>query len=164
MTNTTDLAETKRRLAADIAAAGEAIATKLGSLPADGFERGGYENGWNGHQILAHLAAVEWTYPRLIDLASAANQGGQGDISGFDIDAYNNKQVEKRAGKTVADLIEEFQRNRVNTVAAVEAVDEALLSVPIKSAGGISGTLAEVLRYTTIEHVEHHVADMSGSA
>ena len=32
-------------------------------LPAEAFERGIYEQGWNARQLLAHIAAIEWTYP-----------------------------------------------------------------------------------------------------
>ena len=48
---------------------GEQVLSRLRALPVDDFERGRYENGWNGRQILAHIASIEWTYPRLLDLA-----------------------------------------------------------------------------------------------
>ena len=41
----------------------------VGSLPASRFEEGRYEGGWNGRQVLAHVASIEWSYPRLIDIA-----------------------------------------------------------------------------------------------
>src|SRR3989337_1607358 len=60
------LIETLRSTAANTAA-------RLRSLPAETFEQGRYENGWNGRQILAHIASIEWTYPRLFDLAPEAS-------------------------------------------------------------------------------------------
>ena len=39
------------------------------SLPPERLEEGRYENGWNGRQILAHIASIEWSYPRLIEIA-----------------------------------------------------------------------------------------------
>ena len=42
---------------------------KLEALPAEDFEQGRYEGGWNARQILAHVASIEWTYPRLMDVA-----------------------------------------------------------------------------------------------
>ena len=30
-------------------------------LPDQAFERGVYEQGWNARQLLAHIAAIEWT-------------------------------------------------------------------------------------------------------
>ena len=41
----------------------------VSSLPPARLEEGRYENGWNGRQILAHIASIEWSYPRLIDIA-----------------------------------------------------------------------------------------------
>jgi len=37
-------------------------------------EEGRYENGWNGRQILAHVASIEWTYP------SADRNGARGAL------------------------------------------------------------------------------------
>jgi hypothetical protein len=149
----------------------ESVAAFRAIDPAD-WERGGYENGWNGRQILAHVASIEWTYPRLFDLArsgggapdSAPAPGGgattapaSGGISG-----YNDRQVEKRAGVGVEDLIAEFERNRAATIAALEAADEDLLSVQIRTAGGIEGTLAQALLYVAVIHVRDHVDAIAG--
>ncbi|MCH7718236.1 MAG: hypothetical protein IIB21_02090, partial [Chloroflexi bacterium] len=45
------------------------VLARLRSLPAAALEQGRYENGWNARQILAHVASIEWSYPRLIDIA-----------------------------------------------------------------------------------------------
>lgn len=130
-------------------------------------EEGRYENGWNGRQILAHLASIEWTYPRLIDIArnpappeptgeppTRTMRGGN--------DAYNERQVVRRAGIPVADLLAEFERNRATTIAAVEAVDEALLATRIRSAGGVVGPLAQVFLQVAVLHVLGHARDIEG--
>jgi hypothetical protein len=70
--------------------------------------------------------------------------------------------VEKRAGATVAELVDEFAANRAKTVAAVEMVDESLLTTPIRSASGITGSLSSVLTAVAVEHVMMHVADITG--
>ena len=51
---------------------GERAASELSALPPAKFDEGRYENGWNARQILAHIASIEWTYPRLIDMARAS--------------------------------------------------------------------------------------------
>src|SRR5918994_4139136 len=65
-------------------------------------EEGRYENGWNGRQILAHIASIEWTYPRLIDIARDAVAGGTPAAADPPTrtmrggnDAYNERQVAK---------------------------------------------------------------------
>jgi hypothetical protein len=129
---------------------------------------GRYENGWSGREIVAHVAAIEWTYPRLIDRArnaagadaDAGDQGGGAPRGGMD--GYNRRQVERRAATPVEELIDEFRRNREALLLAIEEADDALFDVAIQSAGGREGTLAQVLREVAIEHVEGHVHDVVG--
>ena len=136
-------------------------------------EEGRYENGWNGRQILAHIASIEWSYPRLIDIARdaaspppapaatpAADPPTRSMRGGND--AYNDRQVAKRAHLSVADLLDEFERNRAATIAAVEAADERLFDQQIRSAGGVVGPLAEVFHQVAVAHVLGHTRDISG--
>ena len=144
---------------------------KLSGLPADAFERERYENGWNGREILAHVASLEWTYPRLLDIPKQGAPPGATEsrpkssspparsVRGG-IGSYNERQVEKRAGASVADLLAEFQKNRAATITAVEQADEALLATPITSAGGITGPLARVVYLIAVMHVQGHVNDI----
>lgn len=140
----------------------------LRGLPAERLEEGRYENGWNGRQILAHLASIEWTYPRLIDVArSASGPAPAGDalptrsMRGGN-DDYNARQVAKREHLPVSKLVAEFERNRAATIAAVEAADEALFAVPIRSAGGVTGPLATVFQQVAVLHVLAHARDIAG--
>src|SRR3990172_6440507 len=124
----------KAQLIETLRSTGAETAARLRSLPPEAFEQGRYESGWNGRQILAHIASIEWTYPRLFDLAReastprpagpagpAAGRGGQGGNNN-----YNEPQVEKRAGPSVAELIDESEPNRAPTTAAAESAGEAL--------------------------------------
>ena len=150
------------------------IVTKLRDLPADSFEQGRYESGWNGRQILAHIASIEWSYPRLIDVAREAQAGSTPQAPAEKpaepahrparggIDDYNARQIEKRAHMSVSDLIDEFEANRATTIAAFEQADESLLSQPIKSAGGVTGPLADVVSMIAIAHVDQHARDIAG--
>ena len=177
----------KAELLEMLRASGDDAVRQLRALPEAAFAAGRYENGWDGRQILAHIASIEWTYGRLIDLAQQApaqqtTGDRQQDDSGVrrtseeesgglptraaagGIDAYNERQVAKRAGTPATELIDEFARNRAQTIAAVAAADEALFPAPIRSAGGITGPLGSVLRAVAVEHVMGHVADITGEA
>jgi hypothetical protein len=172
---------TKQQLIEALRSSGDQVASRLASLPESEFERGRYENGWNGRQILAHMASIEWTYPRLIDLArgapaerSAAALAAQtrpaptspmqeGMASGSPkILSYNDRQVEKRAGVPMSELIDEFKKNRAATIAAVEAADSRLLAKEVTSAGGAQGPLATVFNFVAVLHVLDHLADITG--
>lgn len=162
---------------------GEEAVASLRALPPDAFQAGRYENGWNARQILAHIASIEWTYPRLLDVARSAQDqpATTPSVSGElrrttieesprlptrtaagGIDSYNERQVQRRADATVTNLIDEFERNRAATIAAVEAADDRLLATPIRSAGGVTGALASVVRAVAVQHVEMHVSDICG--
>lgn len=161
---------------------GAEVVAKLRGLPPAAFEQGRYENGWNGRQILAHVASIEWTYTRLLDVARSASPAAPQsaevrrtspeEAAGIPtrpmqggIDDYNARQVEKRAGASVAELLAEFETNRAATIAAVESADEALLRTPIRSAGGVTGPLSAVINAIAVAHVAVHVNDIvSGPA
>ncbi|HEX2440593.1 MAG TPA: DinB family protein [Methylomirabilota bacterium] len=147
----------------------EVLALVRGLSPAQ-LEQGRYENGWNGRQILAHIASIEWTYPRLIDIAREAPAAPAAAASGQTPtrsmrggnDAYNDRQVARRAHMSVADLLTEFETNRAATIRAVEAADEALFERPIRSAGGVTGSLATVFYQVAVAHVLGHARDLAG--
>ena len=157
-------APTKRELLAALAASRDEVIALVRSMDPARLEDGRYENGWNARQILAHSASIEWSYPRLIDIArtppapveqappTRAMKGGN--------DAYNDRQVAKRAGMTVAELLAEFQTNRAATIQAVEAADEALVARRIRSAGGVVGPLATVFHQIAVAHVLGHARDI----
>ncbi len=173
---------TKADLLDALRASGREFVDKLGSQPSKRFEEGKYEGGWNGRQILAHAAAIEWTYPRLVDIAEGgvapANKSAVGDVRRTEpdeakgvptrsaeggIDSYNERQVAKRADASVAELIDEFTRNRAATIAAVEAADDELFGREIRSAGGITGVLADVIYAVAVLHVRGHMNDIVGA-
>lgn len=147
---------------------GEDAARRLRALPAERYEHGRYENGWNGRQILAHVAAIEWTYPRLLEIPKQARAEGTGagtplaTVHGG-MDAYNHRQVERRASASIADLIAEFEANRTATIAAVAAAPEDLFTRHIRSAGGSTGTLGQVIHAVAVQHMLGHVADIEGA-
>jgi hypothetical protein len=170
-----DSAITKDRLLEGLRQGRDDALTRFSALPADQWESGRYENGWNARQILAHVASIEWTYPRLIDIAARATAEPRpksglkpGDLptrpAAGGILSYNDRQVEKRAGVPVAELIEEFRSNREATIAAFESADDDLLATPIRSAGGITGPLASVVYQIAVLHVRMHVNDIAGGA
>lgn len=183
----------KTALLEELQSSGDELTAKLRALGAEAFAAGRYENGWNARQILAHVASIEWTYPRLLDLGKQAASVHQtvaqpspaasppastpatirrttpDEAAGLPtrkaeggIDSYNERQVAKRADASPAELIAEFEKNRAALIAAVESADDGLFDAQIRSAGGITGPLAEVLRAVAVHHVRMHVADIAG--
>ena len=124
---------------------------------------GVYEGGWNGRQLLAHLASMEWTYPRLLELPAATDEeAARPRDTSVTVDDYNRRQVERRHEMSVADLVDEFVRNRARTIAAVESYPEEDFTRRVRSAGGTVGPLADVMWFVAVEHVRDHLRDLRG--
>jgi hypothetical protein len=145
---------------------------KLSALPSERFEEGRYENGWNGRQILAHITAIEWTYPKLIDVARNADAPAEKKpgpqpptrAAGGGINSYNDRSIERYADTSVPELLDVFRKNRATTIAAIEAADDDLFLQQVKSAGGIRGPLGYVLNLVAVMHVAGHINDIVGAA
>ena len=129
----------KQELLDALRASRDEVLATVRALPAARLEEGRYENGWNGRQILAHVASIEWSYPRLIDIAGRAGRTAPAAQATADLptremrggnDAYNDRQVAKRAHLSSADLLAEFETNRAATIAAVEARGRGALRPP----------------------------------
>jgi hypothetical protein len=149
------------------------LVTKLSAIPAGKFDEGCYENGWNGRQVLAHIASIEWSYPRLLDVAREGDKPKEAKAQSSappqrtatgGIDNYNQRQIERYASATVPELLDVFKTNRATTIAAIEAADEDLFEKKVKSAGGIPGPLGTVLNYVAVMHVSGHVNDIVQAA
>ena len=165
----------KAELLAALRSSRDEVLALVRGLPPERLEEGRYESGWNGRQILAHIASIEWSYPRLVDVAREAQSPKPAETpketsaepasrpARGGIDDYNARQVEKRAHMSVPELIDEFAKNRATTIVAFEQADESLLSQPIRSAGGISGPLADVVSMIAIAHVDQHARDIAGT-
>lgn len=166
MTTAEPTSPTRDELVEALRASGDEFVTTLRALAPERFEEGRYESGWNGRQILAHVAAIEWTYPRLLEIpgqAAAASGEPPTRTAQGGIDAYNARQVEKRAELPVGELLEEFRRNRATTIAAVAGAPAELFGAPIRSAGGVTGPLGLVIESVAIRHILGHMRDIIGN-
>lgn len=171
---------TKSALLEALRESGANAYSKLAAIPAEKFEQGAYESGWNGRQVLAHIAAIEWTYPKLLEVAregpkprSDERPSGEARPDGEKlpqraptggINDYNERSIARYADNSVAELLDIFKTNREATIAAIEAEDEALFEKHVKSAGGIPGPLGTVLNYVAVIHVNGHVNDIVSAA
>lgn len=161
----------QNQLLTDLRADAESVPPLLHALDPQQLERGAYEQGWTVRDLVAHLASIEWTYPRLLQRAAQPPPPGSTHSAGTaaaaetgsGMDDYNARQIEKRRATPIADLIAEFSANRQATIDAVAAADPALLATPIQSYGGASGSLVEVLRFVAIEHVRGHLRDIEAA-
>ncbi len=107
--------------------------------------------GWTAKQILAHLAARQATYDVLMQMAGSERAVG----SGFDIDAWNQKQVDERQDKSRDALLEEFRATHERLAERVRAMPDAELSRTVVFPRG-PVTLGDVLRNSGGTHSVQH--------
>ncbi len=142
---------------------GVGVIATLNALPSNVGARDG-AGPWGPHELVAHIASMEWTYPRLIEVADTARDASSDDRPrrGFrdGNDAYNARQLALRRSTPMADLVDEFARNRRATIEGVTNMDPSLLDAPLSSAGGVTGTLESVLTSVAITHVDEHLQEL----
>ena len=152
---------TKAELLAALEASRDEVLAGLDGLD---LSAGVYEGGWNGRQLLAHIASIEWTYPRILELPAATDEeAARPRDTSVTVDDYNRRQVEHRDDLPIDDLIDEFVNNRARTIAAVTAHPEEEFARRVRTAGGTVGPLADVLWFVAVEHVRGHLADLRGT-
>ncbi|MFN2544067.1 MAG: DinB family protein [Actinomycetota bacterium] len=155
----------REQLVEEMRAGGREFVEAARAVTPDKWAEGRYEEGWTAKDILAHVASIEWTYPKLLLLAQQPPENRDSEKAfKAGIGDYNQRHVEKRRENTVEELLDEFERNRTNTIAAVEQADGELFSRQVRSAGGIEGSAAEVLRYVAVTHVVGHLDDLRGTS
>lgn len=172
------MAITKEQLLQNLREGERELLQKLEGIPRERFEEGCYESGWNGRQVLAHITAIEWTYPKLIDLAMGVTPPPKSEAAKTDaapgspphrpasggIDSYNARSIARYDGFSVDDLIAEFKKNRATTIAKIEATAGDVFHKQVRSAGGIQGELGDVMNTVAYHHVRSHVDDIARAA
>lgn len=162
------MAPSKAELLDQLRSGASELREKLAALPAEEFAKGRYENGWNAREILAHIASIEWTYPRLIEIATqppaAESKEPPTRQARGGILSYNDRQVAKRAEASVEELLDEFNTNRSALLDAIEATDDETLNKEVTSTGGFTGPLAQVLQWVAVDHVRAHLNDILGES
>ena len=145
----------------------EALAAMM-AVPESALDRGCYEQGWTVRQIMAHVASMEFAYRRLPELARGSRDAQTTTGGGrFDMDGYNARQVDKRKSTPPAELAEEFRRGRGALVVLIADTEAGLLDTPVRTAGGVTGSLGQAIQETAVSHVRTHSADfarVAGSA
>src|ERR1700693_5028061 len=80
---------------------------------------GVYESGWNARQLLCHLTAGGSFASFMIVLAQRPPDRAQGEGGTFDQEAWNASEIASRAGKSVAELMNELRLSSERSVVAV---------------------------------------------
>ena len=120
--------------------------------------------GWTVKDVYAHLASLGASPSFFIAMAqrAASGAGGGGGMgSGFDINAFNAQQVEKRKGMSLEELLAEFRQGHEQGIALIESTSDEVLEkkMPDPFRGGMS-TALEMIQGSCAEHEAGHLDDV----
>jgi len=139
--------------------ADRAESVAAGLSPAD-WQKTVYKGGWNVKQAYCHLAAMAGGAAFVITLAASPPPSGGGGQGGFDVDAWNAREVGARQDKPIEEILAELKSGCATSISVVEATSDELLTKEVTMPWGVSGTLAEVLTTSVTGHNAEHLDDI----
>ena len=165
---------TKKELITALQQSGDDLLTRVGNMDDDALDQGRYENGWNAKQILAHVASIEWTYKKLVDTAkqprsTARPTGRGGPVRRAATRRQPHRRLQQPPGRPPRRQVREGAPPRVQGEPRRHHRRRPVLRrrrssrSATRSAGGAQGTLAEVIMFVAVSHVQQHTRDLVGS-
>jgi hypothetical protein len=136
----------------------------VAAMPEGAWSGGVYEDGWNARQILCHIASTSGVAGFLLNLAQAPSGASIPGVAGFNIDDFNNTQVEMRAGRSTAEVLSEIRSNLQHDAGAVQAADDALIEKHFKTPWELEGPLGDLIVNSFRDHLEMHLTDLRSAA
>ncbi len=99
---------------------------------------------WTARDVLAHVVGAEPSLAGIVTRAQA--EGHYVSRPDFDLDLWNRRQVEKRAEKSLADLVAELDQNRAATLSLLAGLPEPALDFPVQHPSYGEMTVEDVFR------------------
>lgn len=140
------MSERKQRIEEWLAASRQFFLSVVGAVPGEDWSRVAHDDaaGWTARDVLAHVVGAE---PSLLGLVTQARAEGRFvPRPDFDLDFWNRRQVEKRAGKSPADLVAEMESDRGDTLRLLADLPEAALDLPVRHPSYGDMTVEDVFR------------------
>lgn len=115
--------------------------------------------GWTVKDVIIHVCASE---PGLTSMARIISQGKGTAVPGFDLNRYNQRQIEKRRERSIHDLLDELAAARQQTLALLETFSDADLDRRGQQTGGEEKNVEETF-YQLARHDRQHTAHLRGA-
>ena len=145
----------KEGLKEKLAAKREALLVAIEGLSEEEMGRRFEEvDGWPSiGDALRHLAGAE---RGMLTVAQRCVQGKPlPDYTGFDLDRWNARQVEKRAAQSVAQALDELQASRAELLVFLDSLIEAQLIIPARHPAFGDVTVGQLLRIIALHEGMH---------
>jgi uncharacterized damage-inducible protein DinB len=152
----------KERILETIQASRQQLEEAVAAMPKDAWTKGVHENGWNAKQLLCHLACGS-PAGFIIGMAGRSSESagsGTVDAAAFDIDGWNQAEVEKRQAQSIDELLAEARAGFDRDLELVKGTPAELLSRHYKAPWGAEGSVADVIVASLSGHTSGHVAEL----
>ena len=113
------------------------------------------QSDWNMHHLLAHFVSAEIGRRELIE---NVYNGGEGAPQQFDIDRFNQTEVERLSTQSIQDLLMRFSQVRAELVEIVSSMTEQALSRTGRDPYLGHVPLGEMIKLTYV-HLQIHLRD-----
>jgi uncharacterized protein (TIGR03083 family) len=150
------MSDRKTMLLDQITVGRAALSAAIESMRDDDWDRPTTNPSWTARDLLTHLSIAE---PGLLARMRRILEGTSALPPGFDLNIYNQRQVAKRHGETVAALRDALDESRPQVLAFLDGLSDEQLDVRGWHASGREVSLADMFEILA-DHEEAHAKDI----
>lgn len=125
-----------------------------------GLERPLPSGTWTVHDAICHLAADANGVPGFLQRMERIAAGQPRRPQGFDIDAYNQRNIDERKHKPVAEVFAEISAGLAADRERIAALDEAVLQRQLPNVRGEVQPVSDQMRAYLAGHPNGHLDDI----
>jgi len=118
---------------------------------------------WTVHDALCHMAADANCLPRWQRQVDAAINGTSARSPGFNLNQYNQENINARKGKPVDEVVQEIRDGLHGDAVAIPGLDDALLPREVPNFRGELQPASDRLSFTTGRHNHIHLDDIENA-
>jgi uncharacterized protein (TIGR03083 family) len=115
------------------------------------------EGGWTARQVLAHLAGRSQGHQLLLSMATGA---APPDMSGFNVNDWNQQLVDERSNRSRDELLQEFRQAHEALIENVRELPDGAFEMMIPSPRGGEIALGEMLAGSGGRHNVNHTVEV----
>jgi hypothetical protein len=152
---------TREELQANIQGVIERLESLLPDIAAN-LEKPLTEGTWTVNDAICHIAAdTQDAVPRWRARMQSLAAGESGRLPGFNIDDYNQQQIDRRKGRSVQEVVQEIRDGLRADSEAIDTLEDDLLKLQVPSPrGGGMTEASEMLSFYVGRHNHIHLDDI----
>lgn len=115
------------------------------------------DGGWTARQVLAHMAGRAKGHQLMLSMATGA---APPDMSGFNVNDWNQQHVDERTGRGRDELLQEFRQTHEALIENVRELPDGAFESMVPSPRGGEIALGDMLAGSGGQHNVNHTAEV----